>query len=690
MKINFNAETARVIFSFDLMERHESATFSAAIGKIKPGPEGKKVKMIDFGNHTYHASVKDIQRIRVALKNRDIKMKMTSAYEEFARRCLVPAEKITIDWYPSFCVFKGGPIPFGLIIDKTSHFTKAAMQTHSYKRGRWDGMIHSVNFQTGRFPSGLLERFVNCLVAAGMPYEINRKFEFVEPYLNLNPVFPFTPSDDQYRAVDVLDKANAGIGKCPTGFGKTSFVAAALIAKKGVRSMFLANQRILIGDAKNDFENAFVNDTHIRIGMIGDGNYDPADITVASIQGIVAALKPLTFSERKKLEEKIKVAEETLERYPDDPKFKTMLTKAKKSYEKAKVREARREDLEKFLKTVDLFVVDEAQVLGTDMWNVFLDACPAPYRYTLSATVTRTDGGGVLIVAATGEIRFESSAAEQIEKKRLSEFKAKFKVFDHGLPSGKADKLEISYKQAYDLFITHNELRNIHLVDKAIEWAKDYSVLCLVTFQEHGEIIQELFEQRGLSRDYFRYIDGKTKKKQREDDIQDFRDSKFPILIGTSIFDVGFNAKNASRIVRFNAGGSEVREPQRAGRTVRMRDDGSHGESYDIKDIKVPFFERQASKRIALLEEEFGESRVEILNGTIHGVTNFANLRDVVSELKEEDAKERTLQVLDEIQGIQRHDEAVDKSIEGQIDAFGLDNLQNEGLSLEDLFGPSK
>lgn len=689
MNIAFKDTSARVVFSFPLTHRHESAIFQTAIQSIPAGIKGK-VKLIDFGNHTFHAELKDLQKIRQVMKGKALDIRILKTYEEFAKRCLVDQGKVVINWYPSYCEFTGGPLPFELLLDKTSYFSKAALQSQMYKTGKWDGMVHNINFRTGRFPSGLLERFVSCLQAAGLQFEVNRQFDFPDPYLSFNPVFPFDPSEDQYRAVDALDKANNGIGKCPTGFGKTSFVAAALIAKKGVRSMFLANQRILIGDAQKDFEQVFANDTHISIGMIGDGNYQPADITVASIQGIVAALKPLTHSERLDLTERIRVAESNLARNPNEPALKRAVTVAKKKLDKAHAREARRADLEAFLKTVDLFIVDEAQVLGTDIWNVFLDACPAPYRYTLSATVTRTDGGGVLIVASTGEIRFTSSASDQIGKKRLSEFKAKFKRFDHGIPKAKAEKLEISYKQAYDIFIVNNEVRNLHLIDKAMEYAKEHSVLCLVTFKEHALIVQELFEARGLSRDYFRYIDGDTKKKQREDDIQDFRDSKYPILIGTSIFDVGFNAKNASRIVRFNAGGSEVRETQRAGRTVRMRDDGSHGESYDMLDVGVPFFERQARKRIRLLEEEFGESRVELVDGTVHGSTNIANLRDVVAEIKEEDARERTLQVLDEIQGIERHENQVNAAIEGQIDAFDPSFFGDDVQSLEDIFGPSK
>lgn len=570
---------------------------------------------------------------RRALQDYSGMIQLTARYELFAMRFVKPKSGVTIYWEPAMCKIEGGPIPFHDIIPQTSYFTKTALQSKAYKNGLWDGMVHLFDAALGEFPSGLIERVTYALQKNGIPFEVKRQFNYPEKSLDLNPVFSFTPTEDQHLAVNALDKSNHGIAKLPTGFGKTSFVAAELIARKGVRSMFLANQRVLIYDAKKDFQEVFANDD-VEVGIIGDGEFNPQEITVASIQGVVAALKPPTSLEISQVEAELNLAKFRRNHATDDSENEKAITKLEKKMDKMKEKIIKSQQIRTYLRTVELFIVDESQVLGTDMWNAFLHACPAPYRYTLSATDTRTDGGRIQIVAATGERRFESSASEQIEKGRLAEFMAFYQKFDHGIPKDILKGIEMDYHQAYDIFIVNNEKRNNYLCDWIIKWAREgYSVLALVTRAGHGVKVQEMLMAKGMDEEQFKYVDGKTAKKRRNESIEDFRAGKFPVLIGTSIFDVGFNAKNASKIVRFNAGGSEVREVQRAGRTVRMREDLSRGESIDLIDLNVPYFEAQGWKRMKLIKEEFGEGRIKILPGVVDAKFDVTSLVDIAPDM---------------------------------------------------------
>lgn len=597
----------------------------------------KEIKFREYKNKFY-ISLAHFQAVREVLSQKyKGKIGFSISYEQFAAKFVLNKNPITIKWYPSMCYVEGQGIPWHMVIPSTSYFDKKAKNSPQYGKS-WSGYTHLFNVTKGSFPAGLLERIIEALIKEQIPYSVSRAFEYPAPYLDLSPTFAFTPTEDQIAAVDALAKHNNGIGKLPTGFGKTSFVASSLIAKKGVRSLFLANQRVLTDDAKSDFDSVFAGN-FVKIGMIGDGVYDPGDITVASIQTIASALKPPTEKEYQLAKYQLDLAKTRLTYTTDEEHRKECLHDIKKCTQKCKSIEKkmqRHEEILAFLKTIDLFVVDEAQVLGTDQWNTFLHLCPAPYRYTLSATDTRTDGGRIQIVAATGERRFESSAAEQIEKGRLSEFLGHFVKFDHKMDPDLTRDLTMDYHQAYDLFIVHNEKRNQHLCAKTIEWAKDYCVLALVTRKEHGEIVRRMLIEMGLPETECFYIDGDTPKKERKETIEAFRRSEFRVLLGTSIFDVGFNAKNAAKLVRFNAGGSEVREPQRAGRTVRLREDGSIGESYDVLDLNVPFFEAQGWKRRKYLQDEFGKERVKILPTIIEGDLNIVALQEIVAAIPEE------------------------------------------------------
>lgn len=605
----------------------------------------KELKGINYREYKnkFYFSLADVHMLRKVIGYRyrqDITI--SKRYKQFAEHFIFRKHDIEIKWGVVECEIRGENMPWKDIIPATSYFDKKAVHAKQYGKS-WSGYTHLFNALEGTFPSGLLERVVNILREKNIPFNIEKTFSYPEPYLDLNPVFDFEPTEDQVNSVIALDKANNGIGKLPTGFGKTSYVAASLIARKKVRAIFLANQRVLVDDAKKDFENVFRNDD-VTIGSISDGVFNPADITVASIQSIASALKPPTKKEKENAEYQYQLAQERYEFFEegkDKDEAKKDVTKFKRRVNSIYKRLDRHEKIIPFLKEVDLFVVDESQVLGTDQWNTFLYACPAPYRYTLSATDTRTDGGRIQIVAATGERRFESSAGEQIGKGRLSEFIGHFTKFDHKMEKSVIKELSMSYHQAYEIFIVRNEIRNRHLCKKVIEWQKDYSVLALVTRIEHGEIIIEMLKEMGLEDGKARYIDGETPKKVRRDTIEEFRQGKFPVLIGTSIFDVGFNAKNAAKMVRFNAGGSEVREPQRAGRTVRVREDGSIGESYDLIDINCPFFESQGWKRYKFLKEEFGKNRMKFHRGVIEGELNVVGLREIIDSLPEETDREK-------------------------------------------------
>jgi superfamily II DNA or RNA helicase len=651
---------------FSYIEKNKLALFLAAL------ENGKGLKYRNYKG-TIYIPLRHFDVARHVLREFRNEISYTLNYEKFAHLFVTKKDIVRIEWNPCECIATG-PLPFDLIIPNTSYFNKAAFNSNDYKNGRWDGLVHMFDTKTGRFPSGLLERIVRGLNERGIPYEVKRTFNYPAPKLQLNPKFTFIPSDDQIKAVEALDRSNTGIAKCPTGFGKTSYVAAKLISQKGVKALFLANQRVLINDAKKDFKEVFA-DCDIKIGTIGDGEFDPGDITVASIQGIIAALTPPSLLEKSKIQAELDFAEAK-----GDPKE---IKKMQKKMERFLNREERSRLIKPFLEDVELFVVDEGQALGTDMWNKFLTACPAPYRYTLSATPIRTDGGALAIIGATGERRFESSADEQIQKGRLSEFKSYFRRFDHKVSKDVQKTLTMDYHQAYEMFIVNNRPRNEYLCDLVIDLAKQgFSVLALVTRRAHAELIQEIFREKGMPDTTFTYVDGKTAKKKRETTIDDFRASKFPVLLGTSIFDVGFNAKNASKIVRFNGGGSEVREPQRAGRTVRVRDDGSIGESFDLLDMNVPFFENQAYKRIKILKEEFGHHRIEVMKEVpIEGEFDIVRLQEFAMQVSETDDK-RGKEILEQLTLMDDTFEAPDEFSKLK-DAFAERDLQGMLAELE-------
>ena len=640
---------------------------------------------VRISNNRVYTSAANFHTLRKSMMDYLQDIKPTTRFKTL--RDLTRGDKVIIEWYPSKCKVLSGPLPMQDIIPASSYFNKKYKNMEIYKRGGHSGMEHLFNFTDCTFPSGLLEKFIEIFNKHGIPFEVKRMFSYPEKHLDLTYKLPFTPSQDQYDAVNALDKANTGIGKLPTGFGKTSFVSVALIAQKGVRAMFIANQRVLINDAKDDFESAFGHCIE-GVGVIGDGEYNPQDITVASIQGIIAALQPPTPMEFQQIQGELSLAEYKLSREENKANKSnvTRLTNRLKNMEK---QVARAKDIRLFLTTVEMVIIDEGQVLGTKMWDKFFAACPAPYRYTLTATDTRTDGGRIELIAATGPRRYESSASEQIEKGRLADFKATYLRFDHGVEKDVLKAMRLDYHLAYDEFIVKNDKRNSLLCDWVIKWQREgFSILALVTRKEHGEIIQQMLIDKGLTAEQFHYVDGDTSKKERQRMINEFREGEVPILIGTSIFDVGFNAKNASKMVRFNAGGSEVTETQRAGRTVRKRDDDSIGEMVDVLDMNCPYFQSQGEKRRKLIAKEFGEQRVTIEHKVHKGETTYEKLQHIADEIADEMDKATLLAALND-EGFEIEDTAIGDDYAEQLQLLQQDDKVSDILQSLQNFDPS-
>lgn len=139
-----------------------------------------------------------------------------------------------------------------------------------------------------RFPTGLLYQFEDYLKehfpSVKVKIEDRRR-------LNLHgKVFPtkhhFIPYTHQNEGVEITDSYSRGIFVCPTGSGKT-YIAQAIIKKFGLRSLYLVSSIDLLQQTVESFEKAFFN---TEIGIIGNNEYKPKEITIATVQTLWSRL----------------------------------------------------------------------------------------------------------------------------------------------------------------------------------------------------------------------------------------------------------------------------------------------------------------------------------------------------------------------------------------------------------------
>lgn len=460
---------------------------------------------------------------------------------------------VTIEVGPVWSYISGPSYPYKEIEKECTYFKEGSQFSRNFGKGRWDGKIRL--FRNGRLPTGLVEIAKRILSETNTPYEITLRH--TPPRLRQYTwelSSRITPYPEQVAAMETALTAKRGVLKLPTGSGKTAIIASGLIAKFGVRALFVANQNILLYQAKEEFEKNIVGCGEIGIIAEGESNIQP--VTVASVQSL--------WSKK------------------DDNEIARYLANE-----------------------VDLIIVDETHVIGTKTWKGIMGMCNAPYRFGLSATPTRVDGADLEIFAQTGPIIYESNASDMINEDRLSEVLIEFVPFDHGLFN-----INMRYPELYEHQIVNNVERNNLIINETIKLLNDKrDILILVQRIKHGDTLKQLLADNKITD--VEFVFGEITGATRQNLIKDYKQGKFRVLIGSTIFDVGADLPRVSGLVLAGAGQSKVRALQRVGRAIRKWETKEFAWVIDIGDYNIKYFEKQAKNRRDQYLSEFGEERVK-------------------------------------------------------------------------------
>lgn len=400
-------------------------------------------------------------------------------------------------------------------------------------------------------------------------------------------------------------------------------LARYLTVEHGVPTLFIANKKVLLDDALNDFKEGIEGLYDSDISQIKDGMF-----------GDINLRKKNSYTEddlRQSLKNK-KIIVATIQ---------SLFTRL----EDEKTKGALIDWLRNHCKFV---MIDEAQAINDKQWMVVLNEVHAPLRVALSATPRRTDGSTLLIYSQTGKLAYDTSADEQIAQGRLCELDIQYWPFDHKLYNDNDN--DLNYAETYSSCIVENEERNRFIIERTLEMLdEERQVLVLIQFIEHGHILKDLFLQKGIELEDIRFVWGDTKDKARQEAISDFRAGKYKIFIGSTIADVGMNIASISGVVLAGAGNGEVTHIQRIGRGSRTFDYlGKWGYEpkfikdnngvkvtriVDILDTNVAFFKRQSKNRFYTAAEEFGADRVHIVGADQSIFRHRAKKKDNVSKV---------------------------------------------------------
>jgi len=363
--------------------------------------------------------------------------------------------------------------------------------------------------------------------------------------LNLKgALFPLRP-EYQLEAVADAVKIGRGIIHHCTGSGKT-VIMSHLIEKIDKPTLILVPSLNLLNQNYNEMCNFFGED---KVGKIGEGEWDPQIITIATVQTLWSMMK----------------------------------NKSNK--------------LKGFFKSLDLLLIEEAHHINTGSYtlqNSYFKVCMhinAYYRFGLTATPGKEASmERKLLEAVTGRVFHTASSSNLIRWGYLTQPWIKMVHID--LPT-------ISdWRSAYEHNILKNTERNSKIAQIAQYYAKQgKSVLITVTrVSKHGQVLLDLLPDA-------EFMYGKTPSEERERILNDFKDKKFHILIST-VVNEGVNIPAMDVIILAGGGKSDKMTVQRIGRVLRKSDLKSEAVIIDFFDKDASILEKHSKTRLKIYKKE--------------------------------------------------------------------------------------
>lgn len=400
------------------------------------------------------------------------------------------------------------------------------------------------------FLTGLLADVVSYLQKNNFQYELidtrTKPTQEFQPYkLKGITLYPH-----QEKAIESFLQHKRGVAKLPTGAGKTE-CAIALVKAINLPTLFLTHRVNLLYQTTQRFINRLP-EYKDKIGIIGDSNFSPNFITIATVQTLFAYMKSNP-----------KQAQELLNQY-------------------------------------QFLIIDEAHRSGAKQFYVPASMCHnAYYRLALTATpfMNENTEEDMYLKGLTGNICAEVSLTELIQAGILA--KPFFKFFNIKEPD---IKNLTHWRDVYEKGIIANEKRNQIITTQATRLAqKGHKILIIIKELQHGKILKQMLDNSGVKSEY---VSGKDDVYLRKKTLKKLKDNKINVVIATNIFDEGIDVEDISVVILGAGTKSAPALFQRTGRAIRKKEGGNYAIIIDFIDEQHPMLLRHSVKRFNMIKNE--------------------------------------------------------------------------------------
>lgn len=407
-----------------------------------------------------------------------------------------------------------------------------------YRKGRWDGYI-SLMHSFHEFPTGLLDPVVDYLRSKGYTVDLVQQERF--PFSPVEPDFlnGITLRDYQIEAANELLSAGRGVAKMATNSGKTEVMAAIIKALNFPKTLVVLHRKELLHQTAQRFEDRL----GIRVGKIGDNEWDLEDVTIAMVQTLSSRDGHWKFSDN------------------------------------------------------NLLMIDECHLASSNQMLDAIRKIPGQYRFGFSGTPLKHDVlSDMKLISITGDIVYEIRNEFLIDEGYSAEPIVRiYTIEDHD-----KDNWELPYSEAYKKLIVENETRNNKISIIAEQaYARSKIVLILVSHIKHGKILFEKIHPEGTI-----FVNGRDTSAYRESVLDLMKKVHKGIFIASPIFDEGIDVPGVDMVILACGGKSHVKLLQRIGRGLRRKEGRNVLDVIDFIDDSNKYLLRHSEDRIDTYVDE--------------------------------------------------------------------------------------
>lgn len=332
---------------------------------------------------------------------------------------------------------------------------------------------------------------------------------------------PFELREYQKEAVDALIKARHAAACLPTASGKSAIVMQ-LLHDLGLRAVVMAPSSSITKQLYAEAQRLF---GRSRVGMYGAGRHDVDKLITFAVSQALVRVEPGT------------------------------------------------EEWDK-LSAAQVFIADEAHQLPAETFSKVcfgLMSAP-PYRFSLTATHTRTDGSELLLEAITGPVVYRKTYAELARAKWLAPLR--FRMME--VPCvGRPNHQDPMKETRNQLFNNPNVNAAAAKVAAAAVKAGRQVLILIDEFRQFNQLIAHMtvpfeFAHGGASQEAKEYLPSDYWRSDVTGIIDRFNSGETRVVIGTSAISTGVDTRPVGCLIYLQGGTSEIQVKQALGRGTRL------------------------------------------------------------------------------------------------------------------------